>query len=89
MSFVHPTEAERAMMVRIDATGQKLAAAVSDEPDVKVVAVAISVWFEQNPELSQAFEALCQNWLLPLTLRNVRSIHEGDKALKEVLRRTR
>ena len=88
MSFINPSEAERAMMQRIDATGQRLAAAASGEP-VKVVAVAISVWLEQNPELSAAFEELCQNWLLPLTLRNTRSIHEGDKALKEALRRTR
>ena len=88
MSFINPSEAERAMMQRVDALGQRLAAAASGE-EVRVVAVAISVWFEQNPELSQTFEALCQNWLLPLTLRNVRSIHEGDRALKEVLRRTR
>lgn len=88
MSFIDPTPAERAMMERVNQTGQKLAAAVSGE-DVKVVAVAISIWFEQNPELSKTFEALCQDWLLPLTLKNVRSIHEGDRALKEVLRRVR
>ena len=76
------------MMERVNNTAAKLAAAVSGE-DVKVAAVALSLLLEQQAELSTAFEALCQDWLLPLTLRNVRSIHEGDRALKEVLRRAR
>lgn len=88
MSYINPSEAERLMMARIDQTGQKLAAAVGGE-EVKVVAVAISIWFEQNPELSTAFEALCQDWILPLTLRNVRSVAKSERALKQVLRRTR
>lgn len=88
MSFINPSEAERAMMERINQVEQKLDAAVSGEP-VRVAAVALSLLLEHNAELSAAFEELCQNWMLPLTLRNVRSIHEGDRALKEALRRVR
>lgn len=88
MSFINPSEAERAMMERVNNTAAKLDAAISGE-EVKVAAVALSLLLEQRAELSTAFEELCQDWMLPLTLRNVRSIHEGDRALKQALRRVR
>jgi hypothetical protein len=87
MDLLNQSPAERAMSQHVDQLVARLVQAFEDEKNPRVVAVVMFSFLQTNPELSQAFEALCTDWILPMTLRNTRSIYEGDKALNAALRR--
>ena len=89
MDLLNQSPAERAMSQHVDQLIMRLVHALDDEKNPRVVAVVLFSFLQTDPELSQAFEALCQDWILPMTLRNTRSIYEGDRALNAALRRTR
>lgn len=89
MDLLNQSPAERAMSQHVDQLVARLGQAFADERNPRVVAVVMFSFLQSNPELSSSFEALCQDWILPMTLRNTRSIFEGDRALNAALRRTR
>lgn len=89
MDLLNQSPAERAMSQHVDALTARLQQAFADESNPRVVAVVLFQFMQANPEVCSCFEALCSDWILPLTLRNSRSIYEGDRALNAALRRTR
>jgi hypothetical protein len=88
MNLLEQSPVERAMSQHVDRLVARVQEAIGAEPE-RVAAVVLFSFLSANPEVSQAFEALCSNWILPMTLRNTRSIFEGDRALNAALRRTR
>lgn len=89
MDLLNQSPAERAMSQHVDALVARLHQVFEDEKNPRVIAVILFSFMSANPEVSSCFEALCQDWILPMTLRNTRSIFEGDRALNAALRRTR
>ncbi|HUK35857.1 MAG TPA: hypothetical protein VLV86_18195 [Vicinamibacterales bacterium] len=89
MDLLNQSPAERAMSQQIDKLVAQVATALDEEANPRVIAVVLFQFMQHNPEVCACFEALCTDWVLPMTLRNSRSIYEGDRALNAALRRTR
>jgi hypothetical protein len=87
MDLLNQSPAERAMSQHIDQQVERLALLLAGDTNPRVRAVILFQFMQTYPEVCACFEELCTNWILPLTLRNSRSIYEGDKALNAALRK--
>ena len=81
------TPAELAYKLRVDEAARRLAKAVDNETEVRVIACALMTWMVAHVELGNAFADLSNNVMLPLLLNQARGAVEGDRALHDALRR--